>query len=207
MLEIDGEVPYSRSKIPSLLYISHRLLQSSTAPGYAWWNARVGLTHQQLLEHPVESLRTRILHSLDQCCPGGGRTKAIWHIERSIAFHRYHDDRAAGEEIEKAAEEAQFQFQLSGQLGKRTKFQENNITQLVVLAESSSMPTPSKSTTVQYNRALDDDTLLENPHLEGDTSLVKNNLDVVDQCILLAYWYGDFPLFHLLLSYLAHGNT
>src|SRR5947199_5490449 len=57
-------------------------------------------------------------------------------VERAAIRIHYGDDAKAREDLLKAAKTRKFQFALTGALGKRTKFQERDLSQLVVLAKS-----------------------------------------------------------------------
>lgn len=93
---------------------------------------------------------------------------------------------------------------MTGALGKRTKFQTFDVAQLVVMAESSAddataggsgeqSAAEEKGTTPQ-TLALNDDTLLETIAFtdktdDGQDPTKQGKLKVIDQCILLAFWY------------------
>lgn len=90
----------------------------------------------------------------------------------------------------KAAQESSgLKWELTGALGKRTKFQTFDVAQLIIIATSTDKSKSDASLTKQLpeNLPLNDDTLLESisiTDLENDT----NDLKIVDQCILLAFW-------------------
>jgi tetratricopeptide (TPR) repeat protein len=77
------------------------------------------------------------------------------------------------------------EWNVTGVLGKRTKFQQYETSQLAVSAMSAL--SINSSTKVPENLKLNDDTLLENPELSvSDIEKFKGNLNPLDQSILLA---------------------
>lgn len=149
---------------------------------------RVNFWHQRLLADISSSLQEAIYDDLqlvgesvfvdspfhDVISP------ALFLLERA-AIHLHHGfDQRARADIEQAARERSFHFALTGRLGKRTKYQEKELSQLVVLAKSAdedetprvgqspsaetaktaSNPSPATEATPRKLN-LDDDTLLE----------------------------------------------
>jgi tetratricopeptide (TPR) repeat protein len=99
-------------------------------------------------------------------------------LERATVHTHYGFDKLARADLEQAAEQRAFKFALTGLLGKRTKFQQKETSQLVVLARSAEQQTSRstgedrgsipKSTSADFSSAtkpktldLNDDTLLE----------------------------------------------
>lgn len=99
------------------------------------------------------------------------------------------------------------QADLSGILGRRTKYQSFDTAQLVLLAQSSTDQSNASAATAsgendkkehQFStelkdedlEAIDDIRLRHVKLLESDanTKLTEVNLDIVDQCILLTLW-------------------
>jgi hypothetical protein len=86
---------------------------------------------------------------------------------------------------------------VTGLLGKRTKFQDRDISQLAIQAQSAMSMDDEKSVTeglAPKNLQLNDDTLHETIQFakandQNETlELETGNLKVQDQCILLALW-------------------
>lgn len=77
-------------------------------------------------------------------------------------------DVKARESLRAAADLSGFIYALSGALGKRTKFQENSTSQLVVLAKSRTAANQDQKQDIPEALALNDDTLLEEIHFTGD---------------------------------------
>ena len=59
-----------------------------------------------------------------------------YYIEYGIIYHFYGKDQQAYELFKKGQEKSNFKWEVTGALGKRTKFQQENIPQLVIMAES-----------------------------------------------------------------------
>jgi len=57
-------------------------------------------------------------------------------LEQGILDHTLSNDRSAAEHFVKASRATGLEYELTGALGKRTKFQQTDITQLVLLAQS-----------------------------------------------------------------------
>lgn len=149
---------------------------------------RVNFWHQRLLTEVSPSLQETIY---DELQPIGDIvfsnsafhkfiTPAQFLLERATIHIHHGFDRRARADIEQAAKERSFHFALTGRLGKRTKYQEKELSQLVVLAKSADEdeaarsgshpssavvkmgPSPSEmAKTVPRKLNLDDDTLLE----------------------------------------------
>ncbi|KAJ2852171.1 hypothetical protein IWW36_000551 [Coemansia brasiliensis] len=80
------------------------------------------------------------------------------------------------------------QWKMTGAKGKRTRFQQFDVTQLVLLAQSTRSVDGAHSTLPEA-MALNDDVLLENIKFSDDTDEAKmqGDLNVLDKCILLAF--------------------
>jgi tetratricopeptide (TPR) repeat protein len=128
-------------------------------------------------------------------------------LEEGLLNHTISNDRPAADLFVKAARATGLEYELTGALGKRTKFQQTDITQLVLLAQSKLTADEPDSTkgatttvtdpTLPETLALNDDTLLErteftssNPTSDSKLSHLDPNsqpaLNPLDQCTLLA---------------------
>ncbi|KAG5455719.1 MAG: hypothetical protein BJ554DRAFT_4770, partial [Olpidium bornovanus] len=171
-----------------------------------WWAARCLFVHQRILDNGAAKLHdvTVTLHARASERLASGIWEAVngnelvsrLELERGLFHHWYREDRRAKAHFEAAQAASGLKWNLTGALGKRTKFQVNDVTQLVIVAES--IPPPegdgakeegredgSKQKPLPDALSLNDDTLLEKIQLSND-SLVSN-LQVVDQTILLAF--------------------
>lgn len=138
---------------------------------------RVNFLHQKMLGENAETLQSLVYEDLEflgkKVLESDSHTreeKAKFLLERAAVHTRHGFDAKARADLEQAAQETGFEYALTGRLGKKTKFQDRDISQLVVLAKSAdgdlSTPSsvqqpkntePSKPTTLDLN----DDTLLE----------------------------------------------
>ena len=92
-------------------------------------------------------------------------------------------------EFTKAQEASQLTWNVTGKLGKRTKFQTFDVSQLVL--DAASAPAKSSEDSVSMmpkNLELEDDVLLEQIQLTNPKEKQENTLSPRDQCILLAFW-------------------
>ncbi|KAI9013246.1 hypothetical protein BC832DRAFT_549110 [Gaertneriomyces semiglobifer] len=201
-LSEDGEEAYSLTTEPLFLSISKAILvQCSDSltdiKSIAWWRARCLFTQQKLLDNLSETMSNVITANMDEA-----RSKlpsleehrelhARYNLEYGLVHHYYHRDHKAVPCFEAAQDASNFKWSLTGARGKRTKHQDFDVAQLVVMAESSSTEpandsaddaAASKPVTLELN----DDTLLENVKFTEETQ-GQGNLKIIDQCILLAF--------------------
>ncbi|OMH84865.1 TPR repeat-containing protein [Zancudomyces culisetae] len=144
------------------------------------------------------------------------KAKAYYSLERALLYQYYGKNKQASEWLRKSQAESGLKWKITGIKGKRTKFQEFSISQLVVLAKSSNdddlLAKKTDKPKVVPTLPLNDDTLLEQIEFEvpdnrkasvidensaadmdaDDTDLdestaSKDNIKVLDQCILLAF--------------------
>lgn len=112
-----------------------------------WVRMRVAFVQQRLLSEVSSTLQNIIYDDLDilhdqAFRTGGGLgvshdTRVEFLLERA-SIHLHHGlDKLARADLDQAKDIRHFEFALTGLLGKRTKFQQNDLSQLVVLARSS----------------------------------------------------------------------
>ena len=186
-LAYGGEPAYHLAKVPAFLRLSQILLALpyKHLQSIPWWKLRTHITHQRILDDPV-SLPIDFRHSLEALNstltaePGlAGRM----FLELGLLEHLFSQDKSAAEYFVRAARSTGLEYELTGALGKRTKFQETEISQLVLLAESqldknlqgalfqkeyncsnthnSDNSPANRGKNIPENIALNDDTLLE----------------------------------------------
>ena len=185
-LSIDGEAVYQLMPHVEIFclarcLLNHPALGQDTEQVLA--RLRVNFWHQRLLSEISPSLQERIYEDLRlidnkvlvERSEAGVIGPAEFLIERAT-IHTYHGfDAKARNDLAGAARERSFDFALTGRLGKRTKFQEKELSQLVVLARSAASDESSNAGTVNASTPdaagsaqtkpkelnLNDDTLLE----------------------------------------------
>ncbi len=186
-LSIDGEAVYQLMPHVDIFCLArclldHPALGQDTEQTLA--RLRVNFWHQRLLSEISPSLQERIyedLGTIDEKIlverpEAGPISPAEFLIERATIYIHHGSDAKARNDLTRAARERYFDFALTGRLGKRTKFQEKELSQLVVLARSATSDETSNARTVNNastpdatastqakprELSLDDDTLLE----------------------------------------------
>ena len=217
-LSYGGEPAYHLSEVPAFLRFAQLLvsLPYKHVQSIPWWRLRVTLVHQRVLDEPVilhEDFRASLLPLLTTFATESDLAGRIY-LELGLLDHISSQDKLAAEYFIKAAKATGLEYELSGALGKRTKFQASEVPQLVLLAEShldtdavaferdasdeqeSSANAISKD--VPETLALNDDTLLENTEFTssmrtGSVSRLchidpssQSPLHPLDQCIVLS---------------------
>ncbi|KAH9170374.1 TPR-like protein [Lactarius sanguifluus] len=168
-----------------------------------WWRVRAWAVHQQLLAEPV-SVPRDVLASLDALADAYADEPRLvgrlW-LERGLLEHHVMNDRAALECFVKAARATGLRYELTGALGRRTKFQQTDLTQLVLLAESMPQDGETRDESAKLlpeTLALNDDTLLEQTEFTSSDPMAPDSrlghldpanqppLHPLDQCIFLS---------------------
>ncbi|KAL8996213.1 MAG: hypothetical protein Q9169_004235 [Polycauliona sp. 2 TL-2023] len=184
-LSVDGEAVYQLIPNIELFCLAKCVLNhpASTAPknvpGYldaCWARVTVNFWHQKLLSENAASLQQIIYEDLDliehHLRDESTQEDASRLIQQATIHTQHGFDQKARDDLQRATTLTGLGFVLTGQLGKRTKFQENETSQLVVLAKSSDdkdhgnipIQTDSMRETMASkpdDLSLDDDTLLE----------------------------------------------
>ncbi|KAG5644811.1 hypothetical protein DXG03_007633 [Asterophora parasitica] len=180
-----GEPAYHLTQAAAFLRLAEILLALpyDHCHSSSWWRLRSTLIHQQILDEPVPQPPTLLssLEPLTALCSNEPDLAGRLILERGLLDHQISHDKSAAELFVQAAKATGLVYELTGALGKRTKFQQNELSQLVLLAESrlpdgdavvssntdgaatattpaDSEPTPSN---IPETLALNDDTLLE----------------------------------------------
>ncbi|KAI9286741.1 hypothetical protein BC943DRAFT_321307 [Umbelopsis sp. AD052] len=174
------------------LAIFRALSDKDSAPA-AWWYARALFTQQKLLDEGassllevMESLYKRVLPAIPQ-----DNTDLLTrcHLELGLVHHWYGMDKEALEEFQVSQQSSGFNWNVTGAMGRRTKHQQFDVSQLVIVAESKSSNEQASEDKIQPETlALNDDTLLERIAINADEKASQQgNLQVIDQCLLLAF--------------------
>ncbi|WPG97299.1 TPR domain-containing protein [Acrodontium crateriforme] len=208
-VSVDGIAAYKLTPNIELLCLADAIMTCppilKNIKAARWAKMRVVFMQQRLLSEVSSTLQNNIYDDLDALDDAIMGTKASKGLDSQIqaeyllekaTIHVHHGlDKFAREDLEKAKTIRSFEFAVIGLLGKRTKFQQKDISQLVVLARSAKgsedAATESnniekkvevKSTASQPTKLnLNDDTLLESISFT-DKSL--HNIKVQDESSL-----------------------
>ncbi|EST08763.1 Tetratricopeptide TPR2 [Kalmanozyma brasiliensis GHG001] len=165
-LAFKGEPAYHLCQVPFFLVFSKLVIealwtaQSQQTPEAAsgrvnietlpWWRLRAYTVHSHVLDEPV-AFGKRVFDPVNKlrdvlvarASAPSHNDKSDWAslasrliLERGVALQRLGSDREASETFVDAAKENSLRYRMSGALGKRTKFQKEDKTQLVLLAKS-----------------------------------------------------------------------
>ncbi|KAI0329639.1 TPR-like protein [Cubamyces sp. BRFM 1775] len=188
-LAYGGEPAYHLAKHPIFLRLAKLLLDTpfqhlQSAP---WWRLRAWRIHEQVLDEPVavpEDVMRSLEPLLDSFASEPDMAGRLL-LEQGLLEHYVGHDKSAADYFVRAARATQLEYELTGALGKRTKFQQNDVTQLVLLAESrqredgsdipaetsgdadergkndTTTPAPASTPAIPETLQLNDDTLLE----------------------------------------------
>ncbi|MCJ1268524.1 hypothetical protein MMC22_008412 [Lobaria immixta] len=180
-LSVDGESVYQLTPRVELFSLAKCLLNHPKIVGddvfNVWERLRVNFWHQRMLNENADSLQKNIYDDLDivqrSILDQTSKTKAQFLIERATIHIQHGFDFKARDDLKNAARETRLEFALTGRLGMRTKFQQKELSQLVVLAKSAPEETQSnivnhelgiersKNSSKPINLDLNDETLLE----------------------------------------------
>ncbi|KAK7744298.1 hypothetical protein SLS62_010256 [Diatrype stigma] len=133
---------------------------------------------QVIIEKSISDAETAIIASSESAAGSENiarshQIRIQFYLEKANAYLMLGNDKLANEALRSATESSGFLYALSGALGKRTKFQEKDVSQLVVLAKSLQVTEPDvagqdSSEPAPAALPLNDDTLLENINFKED---------------------------------------
>ncbi|POW14533.1 hypothetical protein PSHT_07380 [Puccinia striiformis] len=218
LLSLAGEPAYHLAKSATYLLMAIQLIETLSEENRlqttVWWKLRAEMLRRQLFDQPIP-LPDQLIKQIDQLSEDlflssndDNDLLPMLTLERGLAEHRIGNEKAANLLFRKAVTQAKLEYELTGIPGKRTKFQEKEISQLVVLAKSRTrqittdcpltaaeeeLPTPVTKDTMPVTLALDDDTLMEKTQFTQSTKTSlkldpsnQPNLYPLDQALLLA---------------------
>ncbi|MCJ1339761.1 hypothetical protein MMC09_005052 [Bachmanniomyces sp. S44760] len=190
-LTVDGEAAYTLAPHIELFSLAKLILNDANVVSQhinvQWARLRINFWHQRLLNDSVAALQQSIYADLrdleDTILQPGTRNskaiKALFLLERAAINTHHGFDVKAREDLKSAARETGLQYVLTGRLGKRTKYQEKDLSQLVVLAKNADndVEVDSFQTSIKRQRSDEGQALQpakpENLDLNDDTVLEK----------------------------------
>ncbi|TFK29042.1 TPR-like protein [Coprinopsis marcescibilis] len=139
-LAFGGEPAYHLADVPAFLRFAHLILAVpfTHLKTISWWRLRVTTLHQRTLDEPVahDIHLSEELESLASFIANDRSLSGRLALERGLLHYTFDQDKQAAEYFVAAARATGMEYELTGALGKRTKFQVNELSQLVLLAES-----------------------------------------------------------------------
>ncbi|KAJ3772666.1 tetratricopeptide repeat domain 27 [Lentinula raphanica] len=211
-LALGGEPAYHLTKYALFLRLAQLLLNIpyKHCNTIIWWQLRTHLAHQQVIDEPVflfDDITVALERWQNPFASDSPDLAGRLLLEHGLLHHTLRQDKVAAEYFVKAARATDLQYELTGALGKRTKFQQTELSQLVLLAESR-LPDEGSETKVVSSvdensqpivpetLVLNDDTLLEQTEFtssKSSSSTLRHidpseqpPLHPLDQCILLS---------------------
>lgn len=165
-LSVDGEAVYKLTPNPELFSIAKALLVDASDDSSLMARTarvRVNFLHQKMLNEVTSTLQDLIYNDLGELANAelNADERGRFLLERAIVHTHHGFDSKARADIDQAAKVRHFEFALTGMMGKRTKFQERDTSQLVVLAKSADETAKYTEPSGPENLDLNDDTLLE----------------------------------------------
>lgn len=173
-LLVDGELP-SLVLFPSLLSCSLYILSLFDHDDAILWKVRAMFIHQRILPRPVAHIKDEIYKYLN----------LLSYIERALVYlyyHHFHQESDIIEIFDKVEQDACLNWHLTGVLGRRTKYQDRDIAQLVV---SSNGHETTETGSIPITLPLNDNVLLEQMKPTNEFDNNANNGPIL-HCILLA---------------------
>jgi tetratricopeptide repeat protein 27 len=176
-LAIDGESVYKLIPNVELFYLAKEVLCSDAliqnVKSSRWARLRVNFLHQRILSETSLTLQSSIFDDIE-CLEAALKNPEAesdssdilipFLLEKATIQIHHGLDKEARISIQEATQKRCFKFALTGILGKRTKFQQKDTSQLVVLAKSANHNSgrpEEASEAVPKKVDLNDETLLE----------------------------------------------
>lgn len=205
-LLLDGESVYSLVANPFLLLLARVILTKCSSKMDSlqllpWWVLRYISLHQQILEACSQQLHNLALSNMDkvlncQSLLSEQRNLAIqFHLECVYTCLTYYEYQPAKEHIKRAQELSGLNINVTGALGKRTRFQQKYLAQLILEVkrkhsqpgqmDNEASPTPTPLASLPKDYSLSDDTVLDKINLAEPDEYELPDLSAEEQAVIL----------------------
>ncbi|XP_063608874.1 tetratricopeptide repeat protein 27-like [Penaeus indicus] len=203
----DTEGVYNLLHGPEYLLLAKLILTDmrsslSTCLTVDWWCVRCSLLHQLVADERSPQLYEILLQALNQVENNpdllsrniSRDLNALYHLEAGHLHLYYYDVGRAGDHFQKAADSLEVKATLTGALGKRTKWQQHDLPQLVVKVEYPGRPIMEGElpgdrllpVDLPKDVILNDDTRLHRFKFKDTDEDVIPDLRPIEQALLLA---------------------
>lgn len=203
-LLLDGESVYTLVANPFLLLLSRVILTRCSSKMddlqlLPWWTLRYVKLHQQILEAASPQLFSLAQSSMEKVTASSSawsqhRNLAIqFHLECVYTCLTYYEYQPAKEHIRRAQELSGLDVNLTGALGKRTRFQHKFLAQLFLEVkkrqdgpdQDEATPTPTPQDRLPKDCGLADDTVLDHISFEDPDQLEVPDMSAEEQAVVL----------------------
>jgi hypothetical protein len=198
-LTVSGETPYANTKLLMFYLIPYDVItKTDKFKKYSIssiWKLRLFYQHQKIIRDPINDLKEKIfdlIKEIDLSKFAGTDNFNLIHglmkVEHSYCFIRYYKYKECEDHVEEAKNLFGLKIALTGRMGKKTKYQEDEIPILVIESESSTLELNKESVENEPNKVkLDEENpLLEVPNITDDTFLKSTDLSLYDQIYINA---------------------
>ncbi|XP_061168685.1 tetratricopeptide repeat protein 27-like isoform X2 [Saccostrea echinata] len=198
----DGEEVYSLCQGIEFLFVAQCVLAGCQTHTHSlqtveWWILRSVYVYQQILEDKCASLREQVHALIDTVSKKeplmtDDRNRDLltqFHIEAGYIGHTFFDYKLAHEHLLAAKKCTGLQINLTGAMGKRTRFQTEDKAQLVLEVRRGEGGTKQESTVktkLPKILNLDDDTVLEAINLTEPGTEFAVDMSPVEQAVVIA---------------------
>ncbi|KAM0724270.1 hypothetical protein Q7P37_000152 [Cladosporium fusiforme] len=201
-LAVDGIAAYKLTPNIELLCLADAIFTSpailKNIQVARWAKLRTKFMHQRLLSEASPTLQDIIFHDVEivendfEKAKGtadfDNEAESEFVLERSTIHIHHGLDKFAREDIDKATKDRDFKFALTGLMGKRTKFQQKETSQLLVLARSAKSLESGKAESEQKALATS-----ESQSSDATAPSGPGNLDLNDDTLLESISFSKKP--------------
>jgi len=189
---------YEALRKPELLVFARSILTypysvSNKMFSLCWWAARCLVVHQTMLNDKAPSIKMAIKRYFAEVEEYFAVHKGVhsdllaeFHVEQGLHYFFFREMSKAIDHFQQARNATGLSIEISGALGKRTKFQTFDTSQLIVRAESATGEEVIKASAGE----VDADSLVLKATRFTEPQVLGKSLTLVDQTILLAILCG-----------------